>query len=53
MSACGHVHVSADAKEARGVRSPGARVTGVYELIMWVLGTKLGSSGRIARALNC
>ena len=36
-----------------GTGSPGAGVTGGWELSMWVLGTELRSSVRTARPLNC
>lgn len=40
------------AHKAKGIRSPGARVTGSCEHLTWLLGIELGSSGGKVHALN-
>lgn len=48
MSACGYIHVNADAHRARGIRSPGGGVRGLMSFLTWVLGTKLiGSTASV------
>lgn len=42
----GHVHVSAGVLRDQSARSPEAGITGGCEPLLWVLGTKLGSSSR-------
>lgn len=39
-------------KELRGMRPPEAGVVGSCEELMWMLGFKLGSSGRTVQVLN-
>lgn len=46
-------HVCGYLLKARGIESPGARVTGVCELPDGALGIKLGSSRRAVCSLSC
>ena len=41
------MHVSIVHMEDRGIRSPGAEVTGSVSLLMWVLGAKLLNLGPV------
>lgn len=45
-------HLCVPTKTEEGAGSPGAGVTGGCEPLAWVLGTKLGTSGRATSALN-
>lgn len=44
--------VSAGAHGVPSIGFPGARVTDNVNLLMWMLGTKIGSSARTARAAD-
>lgn len=52
MSACGCVHLSADAKRPEMSDSPASRVTGSCEMTNTVTGNRLWSFAKVVRALN-
>lgn len=54
VGGCGYVHMCSYLQRPdEGIKSPGAGVLGVCDdVLMWVLGTEFGSSGRVTNTLK-